>query len=43
MAEFEAPGIKKMRFYDGLNFKKKTKKISVEKAAGEQGEQQLYT
>ena len=34
-AKFEAPGIKKMRFYDGLNFKK-IKKICMEKVAGEQ-------
>ena len=36
MAKFEAPGIKKMRFYDGLNFNK-IKKICMEKVAGEQG------
>ena len=35
-ATFEAPGIKKMRFYDGLNLKK-IKKICMEKVAGEQG------
>ena len=35
-AKFEAPGIKKMRFYDDLNFKK-IKKICMEKVAGEQG------
>ena len=34
--QFEAPGIKKMRFYDGLNLKK-IKKICMEKVAGEQG------
>ena len=43
MAKFEAPGIKKMRFYDGLNFKK-IKKICMEIVAGEQGlaPQQLF-
>ena len=36
MAKFEAPGvIKRMRFHDGLNFKK-IKKICMEKVAGEQ-------
>ena len=35
-AKFEVPSIKKMRFYDGLNFKK-IKKICMEKVAGEQG------
>ena len=33
-AKFEAPSIKKMRFYDGVNFKR-IKKICMEKVAGE--------
>ena len=40
-AKFEAPGIKKMRFYDSLNFKK-IKKICMEKVAGEVALQQLF-
>ena len=40
-AKFEAPGIKKMRFYDGLNFKK-IKKICIEKVAGDLALQQLF-